>query len=122
MTEARSSGVDHPPLAASAAMIDAAVAEAPRKKPSRRLAVYASLWVLSAMLENGSYGTALLETIFASLTLGAILLAMARETRKLRPRGMTFAAGLYLACWGFVMVGTGLRLLWLNAVALIYAH
>lgn len=101
-------------------MTDEMTPAAPRRS-SRKLAVFAGLWIFSVSLGMNIMGTMLLQVIFASLTLGFIAHALVTETRTLRPGGMTWRAGLYLACWGFFILLTGLRPLWLNVVAMVFA-
>ena len=74
------------------------------QKPSRKLAVFAALWMVISRLGWGTNGAMLLNVICGFLVLGTLAFAMVRETRTLRLRGMTFAAALLLGCW-FAVVG-----------------
>lgn len=74
-------------------------------RPSRRLAILGALWVLAASTGWETNGGQLLNVVFGGLFLASLAAAMVRETRTLRPRGMTFAATLYLVCW-FTAIST----------------
>ncbi len=91
------------------------------RKPSRKIGIYAGLWVFAASLGMDILGTVLLQAIFASLTLGAVGRALVSETKTLRPSGMTLSAALYLVCWLFCMLVWGLSPLWMNIVAMIFS-
>lgn len=89
-------------------MTEAAPASAPAPtpaKPARKLAVYGALAVLAASAGWATLGGQLLNVVFGGVFFVALALAMVREIRTLRPRGMTFAAALYLVCW-FIVIST----------------
>jgi hypothetical protein len=80
--------------------------------PSRRLVVYGALWVIANSVGWVTNGGALRNVISATLLLRGLARAMVRETRALRPRGMTLAAALWPICWFPVISPMLLRPLW----------
>ena len=97
-------------------MSETAPAPAPAKPP-RKLAVFGALALLAAQAGWATNGGMLLNIVFGGLFMLALAVTMVREIRKLRPRGMTFAAALYLICW-FTVISTLLwRPLWAELAA-----
>jgi len=97
-------------------MAETVNAALPRKKVSRKLGVYAGLWVFSVSLGFDIVGTLLLQTIFAGLTLWTVG-SMIVSDAKAGGRGLRFSSALYLMCWFFWMLVTGLSPLWKTVVA-----
>ncbi len=103
-------------------MNETAYAGLPPKKVSRRIALYASLWVLAVSTGVHTRGALLLDVVCGTLTLVSVARLIVTETRAARPGRLTYAAAAHFAAWFGWLLLIGLFPLWMEIIFFIRAH